>query len=136
MFLYGSLSCTCDFYRDSYFHNFERFTLSSSHKLTNNRVPTSYIERRIYVFNVDVQAVQVILFLKSSPTHFKKQLHAHRFTTLNLRSKDAICCVWHEGLHFLDQELTVADTTKPIIFYSDGCCAKNCNSTLSSALYY
>lgn len=60
------------------------------------------LKNEINLFTVDVQAVEVILFLKVSATYFRQKLHVHQFTIYNLGNGSVVCYVWHEGEGSMD----------------------------------
>ncbi|XP_050309275.1 uncharacterized protein LOC126745457 [Anthonomus grandis grandis] len=105
------------------------------------------IQKSVTVFTVDVQAVQLVPQLQASMLYFKQNLACHNFTIYNVVTKAVICYVWHEGqggmesncfatclIDFLDNELFKEAKNKPIIFYSDGCAARDRYALLSNVL--
>jgi len=99
----------------------------------------------VQVFTMDVQAVQLVPYLKASALYFKQKLACHNFTLYNLANNEVICYVWHEGeaelnanvytsciIHFLEHEIDIHQGDP--ILYSDGCASQNRNVTLSNAL--
>ncbi|CAG9782467.1 unnamed protein product [Diatraea saccharalis] len=100
----------------------------------------------IQMFTVDLQAVQTIPLLSAGSNYFKTKLCVHQFTIYNESDKNVSCYVWHEAEGGMDSNIFTSclidylqkleDKSRPIVIYSDGCCAQNRNTTLSNALLY
>lgn len=104
------------------------------------------LDDEIHMFTVDLQAVQTIPLISAGANYFKMKLSVHQFTIYNELDKSVVCYVWHEAeagmdahvftsclLDFLEK---IQNKSKPIIIYSDGCCAQNRNTTLANALQH
>lgn len=98
------------------------------------------------MLTVDLQAVQTIPLLSTGANYFKTKLCVHQFTIYNEFDKNVACYVWHEAEGGMDSNVftsclldylqNLKDKSKPIIIYSDGCCAQNRNTTLANALQH
>ncbi|XP_050297939.1 uncharacterized protein LOC126737202 [Anthonomus grandis grandis] len=105
------------------------------------------IQKQVYTFTMDTQAVKLCPFLNVGAFYYKTKLQIHNFTVYNLESHSCVnyLCNETEGdlsasifatgiiKHLKENCLT---DKKPIILFSDGCCYQNRNAILSNALLY
>ena len=95
------------------------------------------------LITMDLQAVLMAPRLLASALYYKTKLCVHNFTIYNVKSRDVVCYVWHEG----EGGLTASEFASCIIdylsdnmqyekyiIYSDGCTYQNRNVILSNAL--
>ncbi|CAG4977983.1 unnamed protein product [Parnassius apollo] len=104
-------------------------------------------EDDVLVYTMDVQAVLLCPRIQASAVYYKTKLKVHNYTHYNLKTKEVICSLFHEGSGGLDSdvfmsimmkhlkaELEKAPNTKKIILWSDGCGYQNRSLNLSNAL--
>ena len=87
----------------------------------------------------------MIPHLPAGSLYFKQKLKCHQFTVYNIANGDTVCYVWNEGEGGMDGNVfasCIIDFLKnetnlntPVVFYSNGCSAKNRNITLANSLY-
>lgn len=101
------------------------------------------------VLTLDMQAVKLAPFLKSSAMYYKTKLCIHNYTLYNMVTKDVFCFLWDETqgnidatnfasllYQFLEQHKATHPDTTTVILYSDSCGYQNKNTILSNTLLY
>lgn len=101
----------------------------------------------VLALTLDIQAVKLAPFLKSSAVYYKKKLCVHNYTLYDLRSKDVYCFLWDETQASLDATNIASiiyqflvtyieghPELKKIVLISDGCGYQNRNTVLSNVL--
>nr|CAH7768380.1 unnamed protein product [Callosobruchus chinensis] len=92
---------------------------------------------------------QVIMLPKSNENKvfYKRRLSNYNFTIYNLKTKQCVCFLWHEGLSkrgaseistCLYHQLKVLDAQgiEKVILFADGCTGQNKNSVVASMLLH
>lgn len=99
------------------------------------------------VYTMDLQSVLLCPKSTVSLLYYKMKLVVHNFTIFNVKTKDGYCFIWNEteggvGSNefasilsaFITEECKDIGLNERLIFYSDGCCGQNRNTSLSNAL--
>ncbi|XP_071147129.1 uncharacterized protein [Mytilus edulis] len=96
------------------------------------------------VISLDLQALLMCPLLKASAMYYKTKLSCHNFTIFDMKTKDVICYFWTEvegdltsnsfSSCVVDYIMSLDNSIKTLIIYSDGCTYQNRNVTLSNAL--
>lgn len=102
----------------------------SRHEKDNHKNQT---DEDTLVYTMDVQAVLLCPRIQALATYYKTKLKVHNYTHYNLKTKEVICYLWHEGNGGLDSDVFASIMLKhlkskideapcqKIILWSDGC---------------
>lgn len=102
----------------------------SRHEKDNHKNQT---DEDTLVYTMDVQAVLLCPRIQALATYYKTKLKVHNYTNYNLKTKEVICYLWHEGNGGLDSDVFASIMLKhlkskideapcqKIILWSDGC---------------